>query len=80
MDGSLSLIDHGETFRCRCGKTKDGSKRGPKGGRQWAWKLPDGSRVCSKTCPGIGILADGRATDDARGDWEAQQAMEKYAS
>jgi hypothetical protein len=78
MDGHLQIIEPGDVLKCRCGKVKDGAKRGPKGGRQWAWRLADGTRVCGKDCPALGIIGDQASEDDARGDWEAQQAMEKY--
>ena len=78
MNGRLEIIDAGEVFRCRCGTVKDGATVGPKGGRQWAWRVSPDLRVCSRKCPAIVEAQDDAANDEARGVWEAQQAMEKY--
>jgi hypothetical protein len=66
-----------EQFTCRCGTRKDGAMRGPRGGRQWLWQIGE-DRLCGPKCPLRDELAIERAQDDARGDWEADQAMQRF--
>lgn len=71
--GRLEKVDEGEVFTCVCGVRKDGSKVGPRGGRQWAWRMPDGKRFCSKDCS---KLTDTTVIDDMAGEHEETMAME----
>lgn len=74
-DGRLTIIEEGALFTCACGKVKDGSKRGPRGGRQWKWVTDEGMEFCAKECP----KNDTPTLDDqGRGEWEAEQAIARH--
>jgi hypothetical protein len=77
-DGRWRPLEGNEVFTCRCGQVKDGSKRGPRGGRVWVWQLRNGQRVCDPKCAALEDIEIEEADDMARGEWEAAQAEAAY--
>lgn len=77
-NGRWIPVEPGETFTCRCGAVKDGERRGRRGGRVWTWET-GGERFCQPRCPAIPTAEDERMMDEAKGDWEADQAEARYA-
>jgi len=75
--GRWVLLAADEEFVCRCGARKDGAKRGPRGGHQWLWSIGL-DRFCGPKCPAKDEAELERAMDDQRGEWEAEQAMERH--
>lgn len=66
VPGKWSAVERGELFTCpECCKEVVGTI-GPKGGKTWAWALPDGTRLCSKGC--AAIRHDRDAIDNADDD------------
>ena len=52
--GGWSIVESDDEIRCPaagCGKILRGRLvAGLRGGKTWCWKLPDGTRCCSRPC------------------------------
>ena len=76
--GRWVRVDDGELFRCVCGLVKDGATRGPKGGRQWKWRLRDETEVCGPDCRSLEDHAIDEMDGSARAAWEEEQGETIY--
>ena len=73
LHGELVKIEDGEVYRCPCGIVKDGSTRGPRGGRRWKYVLTNGMALCAHDCTYRPQAEADDAADSARAAFEEDQ-------
>ncbi len=71
LQGGWSPIEADEDLNCPvCHKTVRGGI-GPRGGKKWSWKLPDGTRYCSRECAKQRLNEEDAADVNAEGAFDA---------